>query len=188
VTNEDNIILIAVRNAYLANTKRLDETPLDYQLRRIFREYSKRFHTPLHLVYEMPLEEVLIDYWEALYEELEPKEIMQDMVRMVRDPEETKRLQENEDMMDADSHRFMMDEAQREAAVKKIDEVVKRFQSQIKPGLRPVPKDKDVELVQPALGKPPKVEERISMRFAAPGDVDEDMDALGLFDDPAPKK
>lgn len=192
MTNEDHIILIAVRNAYLAKTKRLEEAPLDYQLRKIFREYSQRFHTPLYKVYELPLEEVLLDYWESLYEELEPKEIMQDMIRMSRTEDETRLLQESEDEMDADAHRWAQDEKKRESAVKKIDEVVKRFQSAIKPGLKPVSMSpanpgREVEMVQPTIGKPPKVEERISMRFAGPEEVDDDMDALGLFDDPSKK-
>jgi septal ring factor EnvC (AmiA/AmiB activator) len=42
----------------------------DYQLRSIFRWYSKTFHTPLHLVYNLPELDVLQAYYEDAYEHL----------------------------------------------------------------------------------------------------------------------
>ena len=47
-----------------------DEQPLDYFLRHLFRQYAKTFHTPLHIVETLPLEQVLLHYYENLYEEL----------------------------------------------------------------------------------------------------------------------
>jgi len=47
------------------------ETPsADFQLRSIFRWYSKTFHTPLHVVYTLPEYDILQAYYEDIYEEL----------------------------------------------------------------------------------------------------------------------
>lgn len=43
----------------------------EYELRAIYRWYSRTFHTPLHQVAELPLDEVLQNYYEARFEELE---------------------------------------------------------------------------------------------------------------------
>jgi len=45
-----------------------------YELRRIFRWYSTHFCTPLHEVSALPLDDVLQNYFEAKYEELEDLE------------------------------------------------------------------------------------------------------------------
>jgi hypothetical protein len=189
VTSEDQIILVAIRNAYYAQTRRLAKTPPDYQLRRVFRDYSQRFHTPLHVVETLPLEDVLTHYWEAYYEEAtKPEDIMVDILRMVKDPEDLRREQETEDAADADTWRDLMDEKRAAQAIAKLDEVVKRFSAKLPPsGMKVPPKDKDVDLVQKTAAPPPKVVEKISMRFAAPGDIDEDADSFGLMSDPKKK-
>lgn len=43
----------------------------EYLLRRIYRYYSQHFHTPLHVVEELPLDDVLCHYYEHLYENME---------------------------------------------------------------------------------------------------------------------
>ena len=44
------------------------EPDLEYELRRVMREYSDRFHTPLHQVYELDLDFVLTHYYESVFE------------------------------------------------------------------------------------------------------------------------
>lgn len=67
-------------NSFLAhrlialNTVLHPDTDPDYELRRIFRWFSKTFNTPLAQVYGLPLDEVLQHYYEARYEELEDAE------------------------------------------------------------------------------------------------------------------
>jgi hypothetical protein len=54
----------------LANVLSKDEDKdLDYSIRQIFRKYSEVFLTPLHEVQELPLEFVLTNYYEYLYED-----------------------------------------------------------------------------------------------------------------------
>lgn len=43
---------------------------VDYYYRKIFRWYSKEFHTPLHIVDDLPLEDVLQAYYESRYEDV----------------------------------------------------------------------------------------------------------------------
>jgi hypothetical protein len=42
--------------------------------RRVARAYSKKFHTPLHMVDELPDEVVLQAFYEDMYSEMDPKE------------------------------------------------------------------------------------------------------------------
>jgi len=43
----------------------------DYHIRRVHRWYSKTFSTPLHEVYQLPLDDVLRVYFEELYESMD---------------------------------------------------------------------------------------------------------------------
>lgn len=51
----------------------------DYVLRRIFRWYSETFHTPLHLVDDLPLDDVLTAYYEANFEGMEEQQFRQEL-------------------------------------------------------------------------------------------------------------
>jgi primosomal protein N' len=55
----------------LALAEVLSDTPSpEYALRRIFRAYSERFHTPLHMVDDIPLVDVLTHYYETVFEQM----------------------------------------------------------------------------------------------------------------------
>lgn len=43
-------------------------------MRRIFRWYSEKYHTPLHLVQDLPEEDILQTWFEVQYQELPPEE------------------------------------------------------------------------------------------------------------------
>lgn len=45
--------------------------PGDYNIRYVHRWYSKTFHTPLYLVEDLPVDEILRAYFEELYEEMD---------------------------------------------------------------------------------------------------------------------
>jgi hypothetical protein len=46
----------------------------DAWLRRVFRHYSRAFSTPLHLVYELPLEDVLLAFFEDIFENMDEED------------------------------------------------------------------------------------------------------------------
>jgi len=72
----------------------------DYELRRIFRWFSKTFNTPLHYVEELPIETVLQHYYENAYEELRSedyREFEQEWSELIENEKERKeRLQKAE--------------------------------------------------------------------------------------------
>lgn len=60
-------LLGAIRQCALAEVV-AEESSADYRLRRIFRWYSAKFYTPLHVVEELPLQHVLQHFYECQYE------------------------------------------------------------------------------------------------------------------------
>lgn len=69
----------------------------DAFLRRIFRWYSKTFHTSLPEVEEIPIVEVLTSYYEEVYEKMEDSDIKQEKIKLLMSPEEwAKKLQQEE--------------------------------------------------------------------------------------------
>ncbi len=46
----------------------------EYEYRRVVRWYAKTFHTPIAQVREIPFEELLQDYYESVYEDMEDAE------------------------------------------------------------------------------------------------------------------
>jgi hypothetical protein len=90
-----NLQLIALRAAASARPEFADklEPDGDYFLRKVFRWYSKEFSTPLHQVLELPLDDVLVNYWESQYEEMEENEITA-AIRRLRETEEERAARE----------------------------------------------------------------------------------------------
>lgn len=58
----------------LSAMKAVEQPDHEACLRRVFRSYSKTFHTPLHIVEELPEEVVLQAYYEELYSEMKPED------------------------------------------------------------------------------------------------------------------
>ena len=185
---EDLVALVALRNAYYYKTKRLELTSPEYQLRRVFRAYSEKFHTPLHVVEELPIEYVLLHYFEALYEEDEPKDMLAEIERIVRSPEETERMKIAEDEMDAISWRDVEEERKAAAkdAVAKLDNLVKDFARKNFP--TPLKTAEETRVVGNSPPPPKQHTEGIKMRFVPEDEVDDEADSFGIFSQPAGPK
>jgi uncharacterized protein with von Willebrand factor type A (vWA) domain len=54
----------------------------------IFEWYSREFHTPLHTVYELPLDDVFAAYYRAYYRQLRPDEQHNEAIWLLETPEE----------------------------------------------------------------------------------------------------
>lgn len=65
---------LAARLLALRAVAHPDSDP-EFGLRHLFREYSKRFNTPLDRVADLPLYFVLQNYFEDLYSELDEREV-----------------------------------------------------------------------------------------------------------------
>lgn len=74
----------------------------DYNLRSVFRWYSKTFATPLHVVETLPIEDVLRHYFEAKYEDLEEEHLAAEIKRLATPPETALRQRLAEDADDAE--------------------------------------------------------------------------------------
>lgn len=57
----------AVRILALREVAREESTP-EYSLRRVLRWYSRTFHTPLHVVYRLPVHDILVAYYEETFQ------------------------------------------------------------------------------------------------------------------------
>lgn len=68
----------------------IKENDLDYTMRRIYRWYSKTFHTPLHVVEDLPVEFILQNYWEAQYEDMDDQSLDHEVKTLTKTPEETR--------------------------------------------------------------------------------------------------
>jgi hypothetical protein len=65
-------------------------------IRTVYRWYSKEFSTPLHTLDDLPLDEILLHYFESAYLQLKPEERHDLAVKIIETPEE-KELREAED-------------------------------------------------------------------------------------------
>jgi len=77
--------LLAVINAEDENS---DDQ--EYQTRRILRWYSREFHTPLHVVSTLPLDDVFQAFFETHFEGLSSKKRIAKAAKLTATPEEVK--------------------------------------------------------------------------------------------------
>lgn len=82
-------------------------------MRRIFRWYSERFHTPLHLVEDIPLTDILQAFFEVQYEELDPEERHNLAIHLLETPEER-------------AQRELADKSSEEAFIRMTSEAAKK--------------------------------------------------------------
>lgn len=103
----------------------------DSSLRRIFRWYSEKFHTPLHEVPDLPLHDVLQAYFEVAFEGLAPEERHNTAMGLLETPDE-KRAREIDDKASEDSFIEMTEQLVKKQAAgaalsKKASEVTGLF-------------------------------------------------------------
>lgn len=83
----------------------------NYYLRRVFRWYSRTYHTPLHIVPDLPLEDILEAYYEHVYEEVvaedEPGKIEQAIRELIETEEERIKREMEEESQDIVTEDFL---------------------------------------------------------------------------------
>lgn len=169
---------IALRDVYLDKLK-LPGVSSDFHLRRIFREYSKKFHTPLHVVYDLPLEFVFQAWLEEFYEDQKEDSLRAEAIVATKDPTKLVEERRAEDAQDAEDHLFIEEERKLQETMKKMEEVLavaKKFSGPI------IPRDRDSELVMAPAPRP--AADQITMKFE---EVDFDADSFCPFEPPEPK-
>lgn len=88
--DEDDLLVRQIQRIALANVTLGAKAPdaPEAWLRSVFRWYSREFHTPLHVVPELPMEDILLHYYECLYDQYEDIEIDAEKVRLTETAEE----------------------------------------------------------------------------------------------------
>lgn len=173
--------IVALRDVLLTRRRMPDEVSPDYAVRKIMREYSKKFHTPLHVVYELPIEHVLRAYYEEVFEDLEDADLESEAREMRMTEEEERAAKARKDIEDAEVFRDLEEVRRDEAAAKKLENVVQQL-SQTADIIRNMQSKlgSQAEMSNTRVVEKP-LEERITMLFE---DVDLDSDSFGLLDDP----
>ena len=154
--------------------------PPEYFLRFIFRWYSRTFHTPLHHVERLPLEDVLQAYYEVKYEDMPEHEIEHEIKMLLETEEELRERRRLEDQEEAESLKFAREAAAQEASkvpesvVDRLAAATDKFQQAIKnlqpPETLPGP---DTKLPDP---KPTKLPPDIKMTFIEEDGFDDLLD------------
>jgi hypothetical protein len=93
----------SVQMCALASVLRKDEA---YLVRHIFRWYSKTFATPLHVVPDLPFEDVLQAYYEHEYETMQPDELTEAAERLIETDEERAQREREKDTEEAENFEF----------------------------------------------------------------------------------
>lgn len=159
----------------------------EYQLRHIQRWYSKQFHTPLHMVEELPLDDVLQHYYEAWYETLASAEegelrlkFEDELKELAMTPEELARHRTKEDLRRYDDEKWHQEVAA-EAAAQAAADLAKALAKPAAPPAGPmIPKAKPKAAPQPA---PPVVIEEdaeFSLQFIDLDEIGESAELDGI--------
>lgn len=79
----------------------------EYHIRRIFRAYSQKFNTPLHVVETLPLSEVLTHYWESEFEEMSEEDLELERVRLSESKEDRWKREADQIKEEVDDEEFV---------------------------------------------------------------------------------
>ena len=175
--------------------------------RQICREYSRKFHTPLHVVEELPHIDVLTHYYEDLYDGMDERE-RERLAYIVTETAEERLTREARETVELNSEAVSvastLEKARRamEATVRAVDSLGKL---RARPNAKTVADLRTAETDDDALGanlgellakQPPAPAPRQPGAFTGPqpvdfqigGEIPEDFDALGANLPPKPRK
>lgn len=116
--SEDRYDVIKSARLLAMQAVKTDLVDPQYFFRLVFRWYSKTFSTPLHIVEELPLEDVLQHYFESKYETLEPLELEEELKAILETAAERKEREQKEAEEEMSDEQFL-EELRKEAAEKK---------------------------------------------------------------------
>lgn len=171
----------------LAYNSVLKSDDRDYNLRRIFRWYSEKFHTPLHKVDSLPLEDVLTHYYESIYEAMSEEDLEQAKDELLEtEVQATARIRlEHEEKTEADEYAKLVEKEENLKKTKPLDQIKPGSDTTIAP-IRDVGKQpfKTKEVALPIS----KIEPEIHMTFMDPEDFEREIESFGLLDQPKKKQ
>jgi hypothetical protein len=150
--------LIALRNVLKPNE--------EYNLRYIFRWYSKTFSTPLHMVEDLDLDDILLAFFEERYERMTSDERLEERDNLLEDGDARKAretAEEAEKIAEAELMKMSV-----EQNVKKVAEKA-AMQKAVEPlGLAKLPETEDQRVAPPV----PPPDEEIKIEFVDDKDIE----------------
>lgn len=165
----DGELIEGMRLAALSKALRPD---YEYFLRRIFRRYSEKYHTPLHEVQKLPLLYVMQNFYEGYFEGLSEEDLHEVAEEATTTEEERKQAEIKEKEAD---DTFMADLVKREMAKEAKRGGVGLLKSAIQQVAEAVEKSREEPEVEPGLGADSG---EFSMDFT--GEDFESRDSLGI--------
>lgn len=172
----DAIKLISLDNTLKLNNNQ--NVSREYDLNRIFRGYSRKFYTPLHVVYTLPLQDVLTAYFDDLFENMDPDQLEDMRIELIKSEEDKAKEKAAEEDHEAEDLQIL-EQMSREA-----EESAKKIEALTKSGVRPLVNNRmEAPMGNPLLEDLKKMPE-IKMSFVSPAELEEQMDkdSLGLLD------
>lgn len=171
----ESIRILALRSV-------VKDTP-DYRLRHIFRWYSEKFHTALHLVDDLPIENILEAWYECEFETLKddnkdgPDKLNEMLADLQLTPEQLVERKITADAKEAEEVRFL-EQIKKDKALHKIKDIVKPVHEKMM-----IPEPSFANLPKFNIPAPPP---DIDYKFER---IDEEIDEdRGMFDITPPKK
>lgn len=181
-TKKENINYFdAIQLISLDNTLKLKNnkpTSREYDFNRIFRGYSRKFYTPLHVVYTLPLHQVLTAYFDDLFENMENEDLEEARIDLLKSEAERAKEAENAEANDNSDFELLEQMAKEaESSAKLVSEMAQK-------GIKPLINNR----AEPSLGNPlleqPKLMPDIKMKFISESEMSKTLenDSLGLLD------
>lgn len=145
----------------------------DYGLRHVFRWYSREFHTPLHVVENLPLEDIMTHYFECQYEDMEDHHRQEEIRNLLQTEEEKQRIKYERDLDRYNDIEYAKNTAKKEAA--RIERNAEALKAAIEANSFEDAVNKKIEKPQgtatiESLG--PKLPENIEMKFLSQDELD----------------
>jgi len=142
--------LVALQGAYKPDA--------ESNVRYVMRWYSKTFHTPLHEVYDLPLDDVWLAFYEERYQDLQREDLEDEVTKALESPEARNEREMEDEVEKASELEFTkMSEAVRKTA-KVLDKVKETFES--------------LKVPEATLPTAPVLEEGIDMEFIDPDEME----------------
>ena len=184
----DAIQWLALRDVYFSCSD-LEGVDPGYELRRVFRWYSRTFATPLHEVQNLPVEDVLRAYFEQKFEEMEDEKLEQLVREVAISPERMREIEREEDRRAVEDLEFEGD-AKEESERVGVEKVVMPVRNALEGLLSQVRSQGREAVLFQDRPSAPKVEPGIKMTFVSEEEMEKDLerDSFGLFEDPRKKR
>lgn len=154
----------------------------DAHFRSICRWYSITFHTPLHLVDDLPEEDILVAYYEKTYEDMEDPD-REELLKVLLETEEEKKAKaRRKDIEEAEAFEFTQRLAAEERARVAKGKLVEVKPVERKPSMLSAADRRESRLPQEKPAVPfEKLEPDVNVKFMSEADFEKELEGFGTM-------